>query len=466
MKVPIPNDWDGESWECVQILWPNSPQFWGLLNGLLTLMTRGRYWEENTGSIIDMQAIAWEIFNANYPYTNCNDEPIPPVTPGDTVCFGGGAEDDEENLMGSFITNITCEDGVMYLHYGPCCKIAMTCDFSTIQQPPPEDTNPDPEDPTTWACNKSSGMAITFYDVIVEVVDAISPFVSVYDMFTPCYNVIKRYGAVWANAQQICAAYIADKSAIDVMAADPETPEKIACIWSPLLLATDNLNTDEFWSMQTSFTVKFSAAENNFLVPMVIAIAYSNFAWWARLFHDSLANCDCPQEGYEASPVWFSGEYVGPSGGDFTPHGPFVSESGRRWNARFQCSGGGDKSFTDLEPVLLGGQVGDVIRIRVYPTPGEGDWARVPANVSGLTVSEIVESQYGDHDIDSSPSGQTRFNGVGYVEWEQNIDENNSPQNLDIKGWKYPIATTETMNWRWTMEIVAVNGVEFTPLGP
>jgi len=274
-------------------------------------MTRGRYWDGDTGSIKDIQAIAWEIFSTNYPYTDCAGEIIPPTPPDILQCFGGGTDEDECNMAGC-ITNLTWEDGQLYMWFGPCCKILVEGDAGSIVQPPPPDTATDPADPTTWACNKASGMATTFFDVIVEVVAAISPFSTVYEMFAPCYQIIKRYGAVWGNAQQICTAYIADKSAIDTMVADLNTPGNFTCTWSPILLPTDNLNSDEFWSIQTSFPVKFSVAQNAFLVPMTVAIGLANFAWWARLFHDDPAVCVCPDENEPTEPTingWYLGRY-------------------------------------------------------------------------------------------------------------------------------------------------------------
>lgn len=407
-----------------------------------------------------MQAIAWEIFNANYPYINCNDEPIPPVPPGDTVCFGGGAEDERDDDMGNFVTNITCEDGVMYLHYGPCCKIAMTCDFSTIVQPPPEDTNPDPEDPTTWACNKSSGMAQTFYDVIVEVVAAISPFSTVYEMYAPCNQVLSRYGAVWGNSQQVCAAYIADKSAIDTMVADPETPQLFSCTWEPLLLPTDNLNSDEFWSIQTSFTVKFSAAQNAFLVPMTVAIGLQNFAWWARLFHDDLADCDCPAGPPLQGSIWFDGVTRGPGGGDFTEEAFEVQYGGRRVKFTLGCAGAGNKGFADWEMDLAGAELGDYMTIRVYPDN------KVPANVADLDYEPIAESLWCNHRIDGTPEDIIRHNGDGYVEFEMPYHSTNLPQYVDVAGWKYPVSYSDPIFWTWYIEIVAINGVDLIAIGP
>lgn len=69
---PIPNDWDGETWGCILIDWPNSPQWLGLLRGLVTTPVRGRFWDGATGSIIDAQNIGLEIQERN-PTVTCQE---------------------------------------------------------------------------------------------------------------------------------------------------------------------------------------------------------------------------------------------------------------------------------------------------------------------------------------------------------------------------------------------------------
>jgi len=76
MRVPIPDDWNGEDWACFQINWPDSDKWIGFLIGLLTYATRGRVWDENTGSILDTQRIGWAISDANLPLTDCTGETV------------------------------------------------------------------------------------------------------------------------------------------------------------------------------------------------------------------------------------------------------------------------------------------------------------------------------------------------------------------------------------------------------
>lgn len=77
----IPSDWDGETWRCVEILWPDSIQWLGVLTGLLTAPTRGRFWKASTGTITDAQNVGRTIEEANIPFMTCED-PCPPGPPG------------------------------------------------------------------------------------------------------------------------------------------------------------------------------------------------------------------------------------------------------------------------------------------------------------------------------------------------------------------------------------------------
>lgn len=77
MKLPIPADWDGESWCRWAICWPDSEAWEAILRGFVTLPQRGWTWDERTGSIIAIQEVGREITAANLPlngvFMACND---------------------------------------------------------------------------------------------------------------------------------------------------------------------------------------------------------------------------------------------------------------------------------------------------------------------------------------------------------------------------------------------------------
>lgn len=77
MKVPIPVDWDGSSWCAYQVCWPDSEMWRAILRGFITQPMKGRFWDERTGSIQDVQAIGVEIWLQNIPLAevimSCNE---------------------------------------------------------------------------------------------------------------------------------------------------------------------------------------------------------------------------------------------------------------------------------------------------------------------------------------------------------------------------------------------------------
>lgn len=76
----IPSDWNGVDWKCWAIEWPDSEGWFALLSGFITTPKNGRYWDEQTGSVIGAQSIGIEIWNRNVPteesLMSCNDTSV------------------------------------------------------------------------------------------------------------------------------------------------------------------------------------------------------------------------------------------------------------------------------------------------------------------------------------------------------------------------------------------------------
>jgi hypothetical protein len=70
--VDIPDDWDGESEICICIKWYDSPKWIGVLQGLLTLPTCGRFWKRSDQSIIEAQEAARALWEYNMQYLPCD----------------------------------------------------------------------------------------------------------------------------------------------------------------------------------------------------------------------------------------------------------------------------------------------------------------------------------------------------------------------------------------------------------
>lgn len=70
--MPIPDDWDGQTWDCILVEWPDSVAWRALLRGLVTTPARGRFWDGRTGTIKDAQDIGREIEERN-PIVSCQE---------------------------------------------------------------------------------------------------------------------------------------------------------------------------------------------------------------------------------------------------------------------------------------------------------------------------------------------------------------------------------------------------------
>lgn len=93
MKIPINDEFSpGDGLQCFTIFWPDTPRWIGLLQGLLTTVQQGRFWDEKTGSIKDMQAIGRQIEAATLPLVTCEgiETETDPVSPGGLASVIGG----------------------------------------------------------------------------------------------------------------------------------------------------------------------------------------------------------------------------------------------------------------------------------------------------------------------------------------------------------------------------------------
>lgn len=67
---PIPNDWNGEDYCLYMLCAPDSLQWDSFVRGAIYELSRGGGWDANTGSITDVQAIAWEVYES---MAKCDD---------------------------------------------------------------------------------------------------------------------------------------------------------------------------------------------------------------------------------------------------------------------------------------------------------------------------------------------------------------------------------------------------------
>jgi len=177
---PIPSDWllPSGKWAGVCVTWPDS-EAWRLhLRSLLYHITRGRSWDQQSGTITTVQAIAWEIFRRNDPFVPCQDcQPCEDGTPGSQngtsgafgACSAGNGEDDNE--MGQVVTDVTIVDGKLTVWFGPCCSKTLE-DFvtgQTGQNMGDDPLNPDGDPDFVYsACGKANAIV----EMVFSIVDA------------------------------------------------------------------------------------------------------------------------------------------------------------------------------------------------------------------------------------------------------------------------------------------------------
>ncbi len=172
MKIPIPSDWDGQTWDCYQVQWPSSPAYRNILLGFLSQMTRGPFWDIKTGWIPDAQAVGWQVWDRNHPLVSCDGTIIPECPPGaqNGTCNAFWEETEEFDMACINLDGlIKIEDGVLYVKDSCCNWVAL----GTIAKQPASlgDTPLDPDNTGTVtysACGKATAIVGAIYSVLYE----------------------------------------------------------------------------------------------------------------------------------------------------------------------------------------------------------------------------------------------------------------------------------------------------------
>lgn len=162
MQAPIPDDWINDAWVCYALQWPDSTKWLAILNGLLSNPRQGRFWNAQSGSIKDAQAVGADIWYRNQPLVSCADADECPTIYIDRVVYLGGCGSDCEECDMTCVKPNDFEqraDG-LYLYCG--CDWVKIFDIATIA----EDVNspelgddplvpPGETIPTYYACGKA-----------------------------------------------------------------------------------------------------------------------------------------------------------------------------------------------------------------------------------------------------------------------------------------------------------------------
>lgn len=241
MQLPIPDDWDGQSWVCVRVYWPKSTLWLAILNGLVYNPTMGRFWDARNGVITDAQSVGREIWDRSFPFVTCSGEAIPPTIEqilyagdcgGDSECE---QECDDMGCGGIPRDVLRWQNGV--LQYQNCgiwydvSGIAPTGDIA-----PPEGDIADPPEtvvPST-ACAMAIIMAEKVYDIVAAALqyadepqvwtfkESVEATVGVDLSYTECIN-------MWFFSQPIVIAGLVAECL------NPNVTQALKCQYSALI---------------------------------------------------------------------------------------------------------------------------------------------------------------------------------------------------------------------------------------
>jgi hypothetical protein len=335
MRITIPQDWNGEDWACVQVDWPDSPQWFGVLAGLISQVNRGWGWQETAGvgnDIPQVMAVAQEILARNWPWRDCNGEIIPPPSGengSSMAAAGGGLVCFMECDMGCFDISsmLKIENGVLYA-LDHCCNwveigaIAGAGAVTEIDAPGYDEDNPDPE--AEWyACGKAytlgnraaAVMQKAWDEYVNEPWEFITQMKGEFpDLTLDLYALTKLWGAFnGLQALYLNEAYFINETLTSA----------IICELAASLDDTPTVSDAEYNAVRPAFNAAISGVYAGGVDGFILATIVKEMYDWvldaigkgtiknllASGAGDSTAECTCPEITFEVQPPedleWF-----------------------------------------------------------------------------------------------------------------------------------------------------------------
>jgi len=309
MKLPIPDDWNGEDWRCVKIQWPDSPYWRAILTGLISTPSRGRLWDEDTGTIIDAQAIGRLIFDRNFPYTACDDEqpPCPECPPEDTETDTAARHMVSAALDSWEYDAMPCIDisGLLKIENGhlyardSCCEWIDIGPVGTTEALPPTLWDDDPTPPTYYACAKADAIINAMLAVINGVYDAANDWnplswIGTVESYVSGYNLSNTVVASMLAQVPIAAAVGVSQSDIT----NATKVQTLRCQFVSVLQSDNSaLTQQQYDALQGILSGVFGVVAGNMWLLAQAALGkgnLSNIAIAAATNAD--ANCLCPNQ--------------------------------------------------------------------------------------------------------------------------------------------------------------------------
>lgn len=248
MQLPIPDDWDGQDFECVQIQWPNSAKWFAILAGLITTPTRGRFWDANTGSIKGVQAIGYEIDQRNMPFISCDGETVITIN-GETYTRY------IESLEGDFLMSLCgynpkafkIESGTLYVRDFCGEWVAIGATNAQPDYPSPDDIFPDPVPDglvDSTPCAMALKLATFVYNIVAAALassDGADPLYGVFDFQDDLQGAFPTIDLSFSDTFNL----FFNTFALNVAGYETETLnlaaiQWLACNWAPLIPQTNS----------------------------------------------------------------------------------------------------------------------------------------------------------------------------------------------------------------------------------
>lgn len=408
MKLPIPDDWNGEDWRCVEVQWPDSPLWIAILAGLLTTPTRGRFWDEQTGNIKQVQAVGNEIWNKNFPLNDCSVCPSPngpgpmptPVQIG-TIC-GLLERGMNMGLCGYNPKAFKVEDGILYVRDFCGDWVAVGAMTPASEETPASNPLDDPEDPPSWfACGKVSGLI----DAMAALVQAALDNYAVPGSFEPACRAavpnatLGRAAIYLLLTDMIAARKVYSES--DIYNAD--TIQKMKCKAVVGVSASGEVTTDEYTFTLNSVKSAIYEDAPDSAAALVVWTLWEQ-AYQTIGFNDCILlmelgsatsglDCSCPDDPDLVSRVRFTGDFIrsGHTGIVF-PDDPLpLGSNGRKINMQWQVTGGDWRTCLEYKPQIVGVEDGDFIKMRTW-----GQWAQSGGSIDPIVPTDDWEDSFAD----------------------------------------------------------------------
>lgn len=304
MKMPIPDDWDRESWDCYRIYWPRSKRFLGIYLGFLSAMTRGRFWDEDTGSILQAQAIGWEIFNHNRGLVSCFADQLPPdvPSPGEYPCDRAYALEFGDDDMACYVERIECREDGLYMrlcgewHKVPGCSMlsGFQPDDETVIPRPDEDNEAD------WRCSKAKAIANLLYSVARSVLahwDTVNIIGFVSNVQDDVGLDLSNRNLLWLYEWMVLNAIVINEDYDELVTTQQE--QLFVCRLAPKLDGSNNdIGQNQLDIIQREFIGMGgnNPLERTFLSDVFLTVGLDNFRLVTRAAPLVLSSdCGCPE---------------------------------------------------------------------------------------------------------------------------------------------------------------------------